>query len=450
MKTMRYNGTACLNLRSVDAAYETFLNTRRGEPMSARELMSVLALLETMVTSKALVFDGTVPQEFLDKALPRIEVIHAKTGVSKLQAEPVAPLNDEDWLEAIRVAADAIALHLEHLDPLEIADRPLPPGAGAQILERLHWLRTAPTEDTSVAGDEARSRYLGSKLVAGIYLSGPEALENAAGVLTAQGEADLDRRAAALVNRFRLAYVNHLAAQRQGVYLPDHNLEAVSAQNSDLFQRFVLKEMTAHNAEWKVLRESLPALDDRIEIPPLGLYALMRVTAHDPIELLAATQDRMKGYDTLFREMWRTSQKAMREHGRRSTGTSGLEDYHAEVTDFFEAELGALESRQALSSSRAGMRRYVTLGAGAIFKGFIGGGVASALTELVARVAENGFGDGLDHLAKHGFESHVTQYSKLSQHLAGRLPREAQKGLHKRVERVFGRPLVWDSGDAIR
>ncbi|MFP4463384.1 MAG: hypothetical protein ACLFO0_05970 [Guyparkeria sp.] len=458
MDKIRYDGTSCLNLRTIEHAYRFFSPDRRspGEPIALSELLQALSFLETFITSRRLTFDGTVPAEQRERAEEIIEGFVSEVDLDKFRPVAVKPETDHAFVEDLKTAGAALEIHLGNLTPISGSDRPLQPEAARRIRGRLSQLGNEEPGLADLAVEEARSDYQGAKLVAALYLNG--AASRVLEQLRPLEDEELSLHAAALINRFRLAYVNHLAAREKGVFVPNGSLEPVSHQGVELFQQHLVESCVRHNRDWESLRGVLhrrlreeaghdstsESLEPSLELPPLGLYALMRVRSPDPVQWLQDTHEHFRDYNKLFRTMWKTSQEGMRRGGRMTTGARDIDDYHAEITDFFEDQQGRLADGRSVAWRKTGFRRYLGFVSSIAMKG-VGAGFVD-MEGIIGAVLEEGVGELGDQFRdwiEAPSETHVTQYNRLGTHLGGRLPVDIQSQLARRVEKVFGGPLVY-------
>src|SRR6266498_3227239 len=95
---VRYDGSACLNLRSITDACDTLSGKSRNGVMRRDELASLLWFVETCVMSKRLYFDGTLPPDEVDQAQNLIDKFLRRYSLSGVRVEPIAFKRDADIL----------------------------------------------------------------------------------------------------------------------------------------------------------------------------------------------------------------------------------------------------------------------------------------------------------------------------------------------------------------
>jgi len=84
---VRYDGSACLNVRSVISALRT--GAKSQAPLHWEELSNALWFVETSVTSKSLFFDGTVPKNTTDQAADAIEQLKENLDLKSFGVSPI-------------------------------------------------------------------------------------------------------------------------------------------------------------------------------------------------------------------------------------------------------------------------------------------------------------------------------------------------------------------------
>jgi hypothetical protein len=86
---VRYDGSACLNVRSVISACQLLRTGAKSQaPLHWEELANALWFVETSVTSKSLFFDGTVPKNTTDQAADAIEQLKENLDLKSFGVSP--------------------------------------------------------------------------------------------------------------------------------------------------------------------------------------------------------------------------------------------------------------------------------------------------------------------------------------------------------------------------
>src|SRR5215467_10610699 len=82
----RYDGSVCLNLRSVTSVCNLLESEpANGATLTRSDLASVLWFVETCVTSNGIFFDGTVPGKIADEANDAVFRLKAKYDLRRFK-----------------------------------------------------------------------------------------------------------------------------------------------------------------------------------------------------------------------------------------------------------------------------------------------------------------------------------------------------------------------------
>jgi hypothetical protein len=445
---VRYDGSNCLNLRSISSALDLLSDTSgSGRPIEQRELATALWFVEMCVTSRRIYFDGTTPDGDVSAATDRIAWFVETNALGDLEIAPIAARNPEETLGHATAALTESALLLdsfrlessldqavaasEHDAFLQVVQAPLGSDRRARALELIE------------------QRFRGSKCLAALVNAGPDVMALARRAYE-QHPSEGPRVTGALINRFRLNYLNQLASSKRGAYAPNPNLEVLTKEHVRLFKDYLLtrmlEDLSVPRGRSNILIESL---EESAPYPPLGLYALMLTPGQRrPVELLHTALERFKREKSLQRLIWEQTAEGLRLRASKAD----LEAYDRAVSEHFFAAYDRLEkeARGIEQFARPGqmLRKYLipaafgvlgsllpvppVVGAGAVLlKLFAGTTVGASLTALGDRLA----GDGVN--------SYVSQYKKLAWNFS-RDPALATPlaAIGATVERVFGRPLA--------
>ncbi len=448
---VRYDGSACLNVRSVTAACKLLSNADSStEPLRWSDLMSVLWFVETCVTSRKLFFDGTVPRSTIEQALEDVGAFKQRHDLKLFEVAAISFDDPYDILEAARDALAESRLLYENFDLAPEVDKPLDQKEHERFLQEFERVRSMPEgQRHDVALSWVADAFRGSKCLAGIVENGPAALHIARRLYELHGSDQGPVVTSALINRFRLNYVNHLASQKLSAYIPDPGFEDVTKQHVRLFKDYLLEqivEMLATDPDASsVLIENMRA---ETPLPPIGLYALMATKVRKrPGALLEVAYNQFRQDDSLMRVIWRNTRG-----GIAVTKKDGVVDAASEIEQYFYDHFKVLEKEakdiKPLASSGRTARTYLVP---AVLKGLVKAipevlGVGKIWDVLYSVLRETGV-ESLpflsDRLLGEGCDSYISQYKSLKWNL-GDDPaiKTSLARLSDQVRNVFGRELV--------
>lgn len=449
MANIRYDGSACLNVRSITSACALMSETSNA-PLSWEELSTVLWFVETSVTSKALFFDGTVPKETAGAALDQIERFKRQNDLDL----KIAAIAFDDPADTLKAASDALAesrLLIENfaLDP--VADAPVAESEHRKFAEQFQLvLGLHDAERRDLALSWVADAFRGSKCLAAMVTNGDSALRTVQAIYERHpGQGPLVT--GALINRFRLNYVNQLAAKKKSAYVPNPEFETLTAAHFRLFKDYLLgkvleqvKKSAAKEDEPNVFVENMKA---EAPLPPLGLYALLvaRPQKPRPAAILETALNEFRSDSGLMKLIWRNTRGGIALR-------SSTSDRH-DIDEYFQdryVELDKHAKGLSVISSRRKGRTYLIP---AILKGLakalpeslpvLREGwkiVYSVLKEISTEAAVPFIGDRLLDL---GCDSYISGYQNLKYDFGEDDRVKTTLGrVSEQVERVFGRKLM--------
>lgn len=449
-----YRGPLAFNQRSVLQAIRTLDGhddtgqPLRGREMSLLELANVLLLLESLAMSNAMYVDGTLPPKDLELLAAAEEAIKNATGVD-LRIDRISPRR-EDLGYLFQEAAETACLSIEELltRPEPPTDDPLKGDITRFVadLQRGATDRMLGNEIASQIADDAasgRETYRGSKCVAGVLLAnvvdGPDICALAAERLGAADDAAARRLAGALINRFRINYLNSIAGFRDAAYLADVSIESLKAAQVVMFWRFLTRKL-AERHKIQLSDAPLSAMDRQLAAAPLGIAILMNTRGGRPADLLIeALRVRDYGFVKFAAE---TTPQLRHVHELSASEFEGFQDY------LFRGQLGDLLDRSVRENvSKAHWRQlFIPAAFGASVGGAVGSlagesllrssavAVAAMFSErLTANLLEGKFGRA---------KAHLDSYRRLDKYLM-LAAQQSQLGpsVESKVRDVFGRSL---------
>ena len=447
---VRYDGSAVLNVRSVASVCKLLaVEASVTEPISWAELSDVLWFVETCVFSRNLFFDGTVPRQTAAQALDAVEQLKRGRELDRFQVAAITFDRPKDILAAAGAALAESRPLLDHLALDPDADKHLDQNEHENFLGRLDLaVSFSPSQRRSLAEEWVSDGFRGGKCLAGLIESGDDTLA-AARRLYDQYPGQGALVSAALINRFRLNYVNHLAASKRAAYVPDPRFEGVTRQHVWLFKDYLIeqvqKQLKVGRDEVNIITENMKSEDP---LPPIGLYALMATkAAKRPAAILETAYNEFRQDSGLMKLIWKNTKGGIALRRGKSA-----DEYLPEIEQHFYDNYKVLEKEAAgIKLLRHGARPARSYLIPAVLKGLVkaipevvGVGKVWELVYSVFRetAAEASIPYLSDKLQAGDCNSYISQYKSLKWDLqddpAVRVPLAT---LSEHVSRVFGRPL---------
>ena len=449
---VRYDGSACLNIRSVSTACRLLKPEGHfDQPLLWSGLSTILWFVETAVTSKSLFFDGTIPGETAVRVLEEVEQLKRIYELAQFKVSAISFDNPQATLAAARDALAESRLLLDQFTINPDVDSPIEPSEHENFVKQLEIARSmkeSGREDLAIRW--VSDTFRGSKCLAALIANGDEMLNAALRLYEEHDTGQGPMITSALINRFRLNYLNQLASQKRSAYVPDPAFESLTKEHVRLFTNYlidrVVKELHASIDEPNILVQNMKAVTP---LPPIGLYALMATKAvRRPGAILETAFNEFRQDDGLMRVIWRNTKggvalkKSLRD-----------DEYESEIEQYFYDHYKTLEKEaegiKVLKSRTRTARTYLIP---AVLKG-----LAKAIPDVIGvrpmwRVVysvlhETGIEASIpflsDRLLGEGCDSYISQYKSLKWDLQ---KDEAVKAplakLSEQVQRVFGRTLA--------
>jgi hypothetical protein len=308
--------------------------------------------------------------------------------------------------------------------------------SGRTAIERAH--------EVAAAAAVGRETFRGSKCVAGMILANQEPVplvQRAAARLLTGDESTQRKTVAVLINRFRINYVNSLAAIRDAAYLADVSIEELKSAQVILFCRYLAEKILKTHVD-QLSAETRLLFDQDLITVPLGFAILMNSNAKSPIELVEEavrvrdrsftagaarvtpqhryihqlSEDQFQNFrDFLFKDNW---VRLMKE---------------SELPDMSTSRLRTIQLPVALGSVAGGALGAVLAGPA----GAAGGGALGNLAGVLIQY----FAEGLAKGTLASRRVHSDHYRKLDRYLTVAVKTDIIQPFSKKVESVFQRPL---------
>src|ERR1039458_4598794 len=339
---VRYDGSACLNVRSVLSVCELLSQGSGAKPLTWEELSGILWFVETCVTSKNIFFDGTVPRATANRVLETVEKLKKSRDLREFKVSAITAEGPKQLLAAASGAMAEARLLLDHFAFRPDIDKPLDQKEHENFLAKLQIaISSSPSGRESLALEWTSDAFRGSKCIAALIGNGDEFL------LTARRLYDQypDQQAlvsAALINRFRLSYVNHLAESKLSAFVPDPGFECVTEDHVWLFKDYLLqqvqKQVKVSPGDANLILENMKSKDP---LPSIGLYALMAAKAvNRPAAILETAYNEFRQDSSLMKLIWDNTRGgiALRK---------GSADYVPAIEQHFSDSYKSLEKQAA-------------------------------------------------------------------------------------------------------
>jgi hypothetical protein len=444
---IRFDGSCCLNLRSITGAVDLLGGTaRKTGPVTTEELTSFLWFIEMCVMSNALYFDGTVLQSDIAKAMEKIQRLAKDSAVKELAIEPIRIQSHADILYNAKAAVLESAFILADLKLAKKLDTPVTPAEHETFQKALSSANGLSDSDLAARALELIGEdFRGGKCVAALVAAGPAALSTARRAYEAHPD-EGPMVTSALINRFRLNYLNQLASWRKGAYAPDPAFEPLSDQHRRLFYQYLVAEVANDIPTGKenVLRENML---QKTPLPPIGLFALMLTRERGkPLAVLITALNYFK-YDTALQKLiWQTTEEGM----RLPLTSPNLAAYSEQVTAQFKHRFGQLDRKaegiRNVAAPGARLRQYVIPAALSLAADAVPVPGKTFLGRVCKSLAERGISDSAkalgDVLVGRGCNSYISQYMSLKYDFKNRAElAQPLAAIGTQVEAVFGRQL---------
>jgi hypothetical protein len=448
-----------LNQRSILLASDLFLGEKRGTKITLSELLEALWVLDLMIVSDGIYYDGTLPLGDQERLRRETEALTKDLRVWKKSFEPIMPLNKDrqgEWawsaaldalddLGAVQRIGQPSALSQGIFDDL---DRPLPPEDAERLFRELEKHVKQRVSDDELM-DMLGGSFRGSKCVAGILTLGADSAE-AALDLPNQLNCTPELAGGALINRFRFSYLRQLSFDARHVYVPAMNWKRLSQ-----FHKYRVEDVWRRNAQSRyfgplskdIEQHFNTKLGDNDEtptfaLPPLGLYCLMKAgPKYNPRGVVELALETYADYGELFRNFWKTTRKNQPPVGGWTTLYENrvLDEVSQSIEQLLSDHLGKLE-KAALGPSCNGSRVYRYLTAIVKLAAPVAGGLIGQIAEpsigpVASFMLGASFGWGIEQgheIIKGRMLRHFDQYRALD----GELMRTCAETL--RLDRLSG------------
>lgn len=468
--TRALDGGACVNQRSLRLALSVFSPQTAGEvggkALASADLLEALWVLELAIVARTLSFDGTLPQSEVDALRGDAGALFSACNFEDdfvVAVKPASQGEQENFASAAAMKAlDDLGFLRDAgggagFEPTLGLDEALKAEEGDAFYTKLKALHDGAraTEGAAASADEIaallddKSRFRGSKCIAGLALLGKPALARALDV-PAKFAIAAPLAAASLINRFRFTYIRSLAYSVRDEYVPANRWRQLSEYHSITFADVVRKAFAQRYT--RAIEQELGGADTQftVALPPIGLYALMTAPeGAGPRGVLEHAHDVFSDYGAAFRKFWSYTREIEppKQGWTAATGDPHLDRESSRIEQALTDKLGKLKklAKRGYSSTLDRITTPIVSGGSAAAGALLGTALAgpvgtlagSALGAVAGEMMKEFYG-----VARDSVRAHVDDYRKLDDELfrtyAAGLKLSA---LEERVEKVLGRAL---------
>lgn len=297
-----YSGPLMMNNRSITMAMSTILSKENNisSPITVSEFINLLSFLETSVMSKKIFFDGTLPMSDQGKTLSIFDTLNSKTstlGLKKALGISISPtkINKKEFPSLLTSSMNQSFDLIEHF---KLSNENKTKSLDGNIEEFSRLFETYVPEKSRVSEanklieiiSNNEKSFRGSKCAAAILIS-TKKNKNLYDIVFQhfkQTRNDAEKRLliAALINRFRINYINAQAQKHNAAYLSSPNLESLRDQQILFFWKYLFKKMGKEQFLNRNTNLSDNLFDNSFTTFPIGLAILVNTRGTNPLNLL--------------------------------------------------------------------------------------------------------------------------------------------------------------------
>lgn len=456
MKTLsiqNYTGGSLLNARQLNLSMSLMLGAdSRPKQLNRQQVMQLLNVIESLAMSSEVWFDGSIQDE--DKAILK----NHNNLYHSLLRETSLVVTDQ-WLNCCQEAvAQSSLLIKEWLEsPSKWVQQKAVDKNDAELFKQclLEGLALNFTERKRLAKETLeRNAFRGSKCVAGLLVSIADvaaidqpsvddfnkAFSQAASQVEGEG-----KLVSGLIDRFRVNFVNELAAQHRAVYVAAPAIEDLKSQQSALLWRYLGRQLQ-QNSTINQLQTISQTESEALQSFPYAYALLMQKKVTTPTQLL----------DLLFKVRDETVIRAQaRDHnsGKRFVHEWSAEEFEDIHSSLFGDTFSAINARQGswrdnlLDMGRSCLPAMLSIGSAGlgivipenVLEGTVAVSMASVGVALENSRAWNASGASSDQSIKL-YKDNYMRWNKLLDKASKH--RVDGMSLQGRIEAIFGVPVV--------
>lgn len=303
VKKVHFKGGLSLNTRSlIDSLaiihdYENRASENYNENLKLEELSNLIHLLESIIMGNRLYYDGTVPTFISDQIKTTSMEINKEIGASnknQLQIDGITISSPTKLIKKCKEAMEQSSELIlnENFSKLIKTKSESPiknPDKVKTFFSYLESYNPSLIERDQLVNNIAASKsFQGSKCIIGLLTSrntSKNLLHHVCEVV--KKHTDSSARSyimAALINRFRINYINSLSSDKQSAYLADSRIESIQNYQVLLLTKYLTKKVAqSSKISYKNLPESLSSSFQKL---PIGYAFILNSEAKNPYDLI--------------------------------------------------------------------------------------------------------------------------------------------------------------------
>jgi len=290
MTLQQYTGASLLNARQLNLSMQLITGEQKPAVLSQHNVMELLNVIESLAMSSQVLFDGSIQRQDKER------LIHNNRLYKNLLKPTLLATPEERLACCEHAAAQSWLLIEEWLSSPEswTSERAIPSTDATAFCQTL--LEGLALEGAALrvfAAQVAENlSFLGAKSVAGVLLAAADTAAQA-NLRQAVSQAAADELlagqfAAGIVNRFRVNFVNELAASHDAAYVAAPAIEGLKTQQSMLLWRYLGTQLQRSAQQQQA--DKLRALSEQESVTlnsfPYAYALLMNKRVKKPSQLL--------------------------------------------------------------------------------------------------------------------------------------------------------------------
>ena len=301
-KKAHFKGALTLNTRSIIDSlslihkYENRYQKDYKELISLEELSNLLHFLEAIIMGNKIYYDGTVPKKITDQIIDLIEYTDTELRINHTKPNTISPININSSKLLIKRCKEAMEQSSEMIlntNFKKVVDQKLenPIKKTDDVENFFHYIDKNyqnKKERKDFALEIACSKnFQGSKCILGLLTSEKTSKDVLTSVQTWANKLtnSISRKyfMAALINRFRVNYINALSSTVKSSYLADTRIESIQNYQVLLLWKYICKRIAYKKNHNKIPKE----LKSQIHKLPIGYAFILNSKSSNPIDLLS-------------------------------------------------------------------------------------------------------------------------------------------------------------------
>ncbi|MDD5051204.1 MAG: hypothetical protein PHO27_00550 [Sulfuricurvum sp.] len=286
-KKIAYTGSLLVNSRTIHDVYDLFEGNDSSNTIHIDKLSNLLQMLEALVMSPNIFYDGTLPFQEQQKTERAVEQLINSYGIGGLGCGiKTAHVNDTSQLMNMCKSATKESFELIKYLNVEISEKPL--DANVDISKFLAYFSKSgySIEDRhydalniaqSIIKNE--NTFHGSKCLIGLLIThiDEEYIYDHVKKLFDMHTDNMSRRiiVSGLINRFRINFLGEQANESKAAYLANTSIEPLRSQQVFLFWKYVGKKLLNDAVQQEKITSLTNNSKQLFETFPIGLSVFM-------------------------------------------------------------------------------------------------------------------------------------------------------------------------------